>query len=68
MARTGLIIEDETLLAQELERHYRRDKWRVTVAPTIKDASRLMREHGITTGRQWVRLRRQIRHAAEVQP
>jgi DNA-binding NtrC family response regulator len=42
-----LVIEDETLLAQEIERHYARDKWRVMVAPTLKEAKRLTREQGI---------------------
>ena len=47
MARTLLVIEDEALLAQEIERHYVRDKWRVAVAPTLRDARRLLREQGL---------------------
>lgn len=47
MPRTLLVIEDEPLLAQELERHYRRERWRVLVAPTLKDARRLLVEEGL---------------------
>jgi len=47
MVRTLLVIEDEALLAQEIERHYAADKWRVFVAGTIKDARRLLREQGL---------------------
>jgi two-component system response regulator AtoC len=47
MAQTLLVIEDEELLAQEIERHYARDKWRVVVAPTLKEAGRLLREQAL---------------------
>ena len=47
MSRTLLIIEDESLLAQEMERHYRRDKWRVVCAATLGDARRLILAQGV---------------------
>jgi DNA-binding NtrC family response regulator len=47
MSRTLLIIEDESLLAQEMERHYRRDKWRVVCAPTLGDARRIILAQGL---------------------
>ncbi len=48
MPRTLLIIEDEPLLAQEIERHYRRDRWRVVTASTLADARRLLTDEGIS--------------------
>lgn len=48
MARTLLIIEDERLLSQELQRHYQRDKWRVVIADTLEVARRLLCDEGLT--------------------
>lgn len=48
MARTLLIIEDEKLLSQELQRHYQRDKWRVVIADTLEAARRLLCDEGLT--------------------
>ena len=48
MARTLLIIEDEKLLSQELQRHYQRDKWRVVTADTLEAARRLLCDEGLT--------------------
>jgi DNA-binding NtrC family response regulator len=42
MAESLLIIEDEPLMASELERHYRREGWEVTIAPTLGAARRLL--------------------------
>ena len=47
MARTLLIIEDETLLAKELQRHYQRDRWRVIIAASLAEARRLLGDEGI---------------------
>ncbi|MDR2876945.1 MAG: sigma-54 dependent transcriptional regulator [Chromatiales bacterium] len=47
MLRTLLVIEDEALLAQEIERHFRRDRWRVITATTLKEARRLLGEQDI---------------------
>lgn len=46
MPRTLLVIEDEPLLAQEMERHYRRERWRVLVAATLQEARRLLVDEG----------------------
>lgn len=48
MARTLLIIEDEALLARELERHYQRDNWRAAVAGTLAEARRQLCDAGLT--------------------
>jgi DNA-binding NtrC family response regulator len=47
MAKTLLIIEDETLLAKELQRHYQREKWRVMIAGTCAEARRMMSDEGL---------------------
>jgi DNA-binding NtrC family response regulator len=47
MANTILIIEDEALLAQEMERHFQRNKWRVIWASSLADARRLLCVQGI---------------------
>ncbi len=47
MARTLLIIEDEKLLSQELQRHYQRDKWRVMIADTLRTARRMLGDEGL---------------------
>jgi two-component system response regulator AtoC len=40
MTDTLLIIEDEALLGEELQRHYRKRGWEVALAPTIAAAER----------------------------
>jgi DNA-binding NtrC family response regulator len=42
MPNSLLLIEDETLLAQELARHYRRLDWDVEWARSLKEASQLL--------------------------
>lgn len=42
MADTLLLIEDEALLGTELARHFRRDGWEVTLAPTVAAARRAL--------------------------
>ena len=44
MPNSLLLIEDETLLGQELTRHYRRDGWEVEWARNLADARRLLLE------------------------
>ena len=44
MTNTLLIIEDETLLGQELYRHYGKAGWDVELASDLREARRLMRE------------------------
>jgi len=44
MAETLLLIDDESLLAEELARHFRREGWEVTVAGTLAAARRLLFE------------------------
>lgn len=48
MTTTLLIIEDEALLAKELQRHYQAKKWRVVIATTLADARRLLFAEGLT--------------------
>lgn len=48
MPRTLLVIEDEPLLAQEIERHYRQDRWRVVVASSLAEARRLLTDEGLS--------------------
>ncbi|OBS10939.1 sigma-54-dependent transcriptional regulator [Acidihalobacter prosperus] len=38
MSDSLLIIEDETLLGNELARHFQREQWEVTLATTLEDA------------------------------
>ncbi|MCC6207437.1 MAG: sigma-54-dependent Fis family transcriptional regulator [Gammaproteobacteria bacterium] len=47
MANTILIIEDEDLLAQEMAHHFRRDRWRIIIAPTLAQAEHLVSAQGI---------------------
>ncbi|MGE0372304.1 MAG: sigma-54-dependent transcriptional regulator [Gammaproteobacteria bacterium] len=48
MASSILIIEDEDLLAQEMARHFKRDRWRIFIAPTLAEADQLVSVQGIT--------------------
>jgi two-component system response regulator AtoC len=47
MANSILIIEDEDLLAQEMARHFRRDRWRIFIAPTLADADQMVSVQGV---------------------
>jgi two-component system response regulator AtoC len=47
MANTILIIEDEDLLAQEMARHFLRDKWRISIASTLAEANQLVSVQGL---------------------
>lgn len=47
MSETLLIIEDETLLGQELSRYFRNRAWDVALANSLKDAERLLKAQGI---------------------
>lgn len=47
MARTLLIIEDEVLLAKELQRHYQHDRWRVVIAANLAEARALLSDQGL---------------------
>jgi two-component system response regulator AtoC len=44
MAKTLLIVEDEQLLAREIERHFARQGWHIHVAADIATARRLLAE------------------------
>lgn len=48
MANRLLIIEDEALMLQELERHYRRIGWNVALASSIQEARTLLKTKGLT--------------------
>lgn len=47
MTDTLLIIEDETLLGSELQRHYRRDGWDVIWAKTLRHAEQALFDHDL---------------------
>lgn len=47
MSETLLIIEDETLLGQELSRHYRNNGWDVEWATNLHEARRLLTEQSL---------------------
>ena len=42
MPETLLVIEDETLLRAELDRHYRRQSWDVLTAKTLQEARKFL--------------------------
>ena len=42
MPHTLLIIEDEVLLGQELQRHFQREGWEVRLAASLTEARRLL--------------------------
>src|SRR5690554_1572557 len=48
MPRAPLGIEDEPLPAQEIERHFRQDRWRVVVASSLAEARRLLTDEGLS--------------------
>lgn len=48
MTSSILIIEDEALLGQELERHYRSEGWKVVLATTLAEARSQLLEKGLT--------------------